>query len=128
MNPTGVLFVQSKYTVHETADRLENILRKGGAVVYARIDQEAELKKAGLIIRPMEFILFGNPAAGGQMIIQNPLIALDLPLKLLILENEKNETWIAYNEASWIGDRYKLEQGTYSPLVLDKIIKRAITD
>ncbi len=128
MNTIGILQVQSQHTVHETANRVENILRNGGATVYARIDQEAELKKAGLVIRPMEFILFGNPAAGGPLIIQNPLVALDLPLKLLILENDKNETWIIYNDASYIGDRYKLEQGTYSPLILDKIIQRAITN
>ncbi|HLK28310.1 MAG TPA: DUF302 domain-containing protein [Puia sp.] len=126
MDPAGILQVQSKHTVHETANRLENILRNAGATVYARIDQEAELKKAGLAIRPMEFILFGNPAAGGPVIMQNPLVALDLPLKLLILENDKNETWIIYNDASYIGDRYKLQQGTYSPFVLDKIIQRAI--
>ena len=126
MNPTGILQIQSKYTVHETANRLENILRPGGATIYARIDQEAELKKAALVIRSMEFILFGNPAAGGKLIIENPLVALDLPLKLLIFENDKNETWVIYNDASYIGDRYKLEQGTYSPLILDKIIQKAI--
>jgi uncharacterized protein (DUF302 family) len=126
MNPTGVLSIQSTYSVHETANRIENILIAGGATLYTRIDQQAELKKAGLIIRPMEFVLFGNPVAGGKIIIQNPLVALDLPLKLLILENDKNETWIIYNDASYIGDRYKLEQGTYSQLVLDKIIQLAI--
>ncbi len=126
MNPTGVLSIQSTYSVHETANRIENILITGGATLYTRIDQQAELKKAGLIIRPMEFVLFGNPVTGGKIIIQNPLVALDLPLKLLILENDKNETWIIYNDASYIGDRYKLEQGTYSQLVLDKIIQLAI--
>jgi uncharacterized protein (DUF302 family) len=126
MNPTGVLSIQSKYTVHETANRIENILREAGATLYIRIDQQAELKKAKLIIRPMEFILFGNPVAGGPIIVQNPLAGLDLPLKLLIFENDKNETWVIYNDASYIGDRYKLEQGTYSALVLDKIIQRAI--
>jgi uncharacterized protein (DUF302 family) len=126
MNPTGVLSVQSRYTVHETADSLVNVLLKGGATVYARIDQQAELKKAGLVIRPMEFLLFGNPAVGGPVIVQNSLAGLDLPLKLLILENDKNETWVIYNDASYIGDRYKLENGTYSSLVLDKIIQKAI--
>jgi len=125
MNPTGVLSVQSRYNVHETANSLENILVKGGATIYARIDQQAELKKAGLAIRPMEFLLFGNPAAGGPVIVQNPLAALDLPLKLLILENDKNETWVIYNDASYIGERYKLGDGTYSALILDKIIQKA---
>lgn len=127
MDPAGVLSVQSTYSVHETTNRLENILRTAGATIYVRIDQQAELKKAGLVIKPMEFLLFGNPTAGGPVIVQNPMVALDLPLKLLIVENEKSETWIIYNDALYIGDRYKLEHGTYAPLVLDKIIQRAIT-
>jgi uncharacterized protein (DUF302 family) len=127
MNPRGVLSVQSSYSVRETSNRLENILHAAGATLYARIDQQAELKKAGLDIRPMEFLLFGNPAGGGPVIMQNPLVALDLPLKLLVLENEQYETWILGNEASYIGERYSLATGTYAPFVLDKIIQRAIS-
>jgi uncharacterized protein (DUF302 family) len=126
MNPTGVLSVRSTYSVRETTKRVENILQAAGAIVYARIDQQAELKKAGIDIRPMEFLLFGNPAAGGPVILQNPMVALDLPLKLLILENDKSETWILYNDANYIGSRYDLKQGTFLPLILDKIIQRAL--
>jgi uncharacterized protein (DUF302 family) len=126
MNTPGISSAQSIYSVRDTSNRLENIMQAAGATVYARIDQQAELKKAGLVIRPMEFILFGNPAAGGPVIQQNPLVALDLPLKLLIFENDKNETWIIYNDAFWIGDRYKLEQGTYQALVLDKLVQKAL--
>jgi uncharacterized protein (DUF302 family) len=126
MNPAGILSEQSSYPVRETVDRLIHVLLSGGATVYVRIDQQAELKKAGLAIRPMEFLLFGNPAAGGPVILQNPLVALDLPLKLLVLENDKSETWIIYNAASYIGERYTLKQDTYSPLILDKILQRAL--
>jgi hypothetical protein len=55
MNPAGVLSVQSTYSVHETTNRLENILRKGVAMVYVRIDQQAELKKAGWLLSPWNF-------------------------------------------------------------------------
>jgi uncharacterized protein (DUF302 family) len=126
MDPEGITSVQSMYSVRETANRLENMLHTAGATIYARIDQQAELKKAGLDIGPMEFLLFGNPAAGGSLIIQNPLVALDLPLKLLISENEKSETWIVYNGADYIARRYNLEQGKYQPLILDKIIQRSL--
>ncbi len=128
MNPKGVLSVQSRYPVRETADRLEKILHSAGATVYARIDQQAELEKAGLDIRPMEFLLFGNPAAGGPVIMQDPLVALDLPLKLLVFENEQNETWIISNEASYIGERFGLAASTYAPFILDKIIQKAISN
>jgi uncharacterized protein (DUF302 family) len=58
--------------------------------------------------------------------MQNPMVALDLPLKLLIFEDDQSQTWITCNDASYIGDRYKLEQNIYLPLALDKIIQRAL--
>ncbi|WP_408733659.1 DUF302 domain-containing protein [Mucilaginibacter sp.] len=43
------------------------------------MDQQAELKNAGLNTPPLEFILFGNPKAGGPIMKDNPAAALDLP-------------------------------------------------
>jgi uncharacterized protein (DUF302 family) len=45
--PAGVTIQPSPYAVKETIDRLSTFLQQHGATVYARIDQQDELKKAG---------------------------------------------------------------------------------
>jgi len=94
-------------------------LQQHGATVYARINQQSELNNAGLKIRPLEFILFGNPKGEGPIMIENPMSALDLPLKIIAWEDGSNKVWLAYNDADFIEERYSLPQTLMGPLDLD---------
>jgi len=49
----------------------------------------------------------GNPSAGSALMQIAPLIALDLPLKILIWERE-HHAFVSYNEASHLAERYGL--------------------
>ena len=90
MNPKGIITKPSPYPVKETIDLLQAFLQQHGATIYARIDQQAELQKAGINIPPLEFIMFGNPKAGGPFMFENPVVALDLPLKVIAWSTMKN--------------------------------------
>jgi len=124
--PNGVILYESHFSVRETIDRIEDFLKKHGATIYARIDQQAELEKAGLHMLPLEFILFGNPKAGGPMMIENPIVALDLPLKIIAWEDDQKQIFIAYNEAGYIEERYGLTHHADSPLNLGALIETVL--
>ncbi len=126
MKPVGVIIQPSPYPVKETIDRLEGFLRQHGATIYARIDQQAELQKVGQAISALEFIMFGNPKAGGPIMIENPIAALDLPLKVIAWEDDQKRVFIAYNNASYIEDRYALLHNANSPLNLDSLVLMAL--
>ncbi|MDB4903977.1 MAG: hypothetical protein JWQ63_3258 [Mucilaginibacter sp.] len=121
-NPKGVIIHPSPYNVKETIDRLEAFLQQHGATIYARINQQDELQKAGLSIPSLEFLLFGNPKAGGSIMIENPLAALDLPLKVIVWEEDQKQVYIAYNEQLYIEERYGLLHKENSPLNLENLI------
>ena len=118
----GIIIRQSPYDVKETIDHFESFLKQHGATVYARINQQTEVNNTGQNLLPLEFILFGNPKAGGSLMAENPLIALDLPLKIIAWEDDQKKVWLAYNEASYIEDRYALPHVENSPLHLDHLI------
>ncbi|HEY8781877.1 MAG TPA: DUF302 domain-containing protein [Mucilaginibacter sp.] len=126
MDPKGVIINPSPYSVKETIDRLEDFLQQHGATIYARIDQQAELQKAGLNISPLEFIMFGNPKAGGPILIENPVAALDLPLKVIAWEDDQKEVYIAYNDGLFIENRYSLLHNENSPLNLENLFSMAL--
>jgi len=126
MNPNGVITRQSPYTVTETIDRLQTFLQQHGATIYARIDQQAEVQKAGQTLLPLQFILFGNPKAGGPIMAQKPIAALDLPLKIIAWQDAENKVWLAYNDAQYIEERYDLTHNENSPLKLDGLIVAAL--
>ncbi|HEY2580817.1 MAG TPA: DUF302 domain-containing protein [Mucilaginibacter sp.] len=126
MNIKGVIIHPSPFSVKDTIDRLEAFLRQHGATIYARINQQAELEKAGQNISPLEFIMFGNPKAGGPILIENPVAALDLPLKIIAWEDNQKKVFLAYNEQWYIEERYSLLHQENSPLNLDNLVAMAL--
>ena len=128
MDPKGVVILPSRYSVKETIDRLVAFLEKHGATIYARIDQQSELHKAGREIPPLEFILFGNPKVGGAVMAENPVAALDLPLKIIAWEDKDKNVRIAYNEATYLKDRYSLPSEVMQPLDLGPLVKKVVSE
>jgi uncharacterized protein (DUF302 family) len=126
MSFKGIITRPSAYSVKETIDKLLALIKLNGATLYARIDQQAELKNAGLNIPPLEFILFCKPVAGGKLIVENPVVALDLPLKIIAWEDAQQNVWVAYNDAAYIQQRFELTPEGNSPLVLDNMVTKAL--
>src|SRR5450432_308344 len=122
MSAKGVIIRKSQYSVKDTIDHLQSFLQQHGATVYSRINQQTEVNNIGQNLLPLEFILFGNPKSGGPVMAENPLAALDLPLKVIAWEDDQKKVWLAYNEASYIEDRYGLMHTENSPLHLDNLI------
>lgn len=122
----GIITVASPYPVKDTIDRLQAFLRQKGVTIYARIDQQAEANNAGYALRPLEYLLFGNPKAGGAIMAANALAALDLPLKVIAWEDEQQKVWIAYNDPAYIQERYALLDGVIAPLNLTPIIAQVL--
>ncbi|MEN0052594.1 MAG: DUF302 domain-containing protein [Mucilaginibacter sp.] len=124
INPVGITVRKSQYSVKETIDRLQAALEHNGVTIYSRIDQQDELKKAGQVIAPLEFIMFGNPKAGGPVMVENPLAALELPLKVIAWQDEQQAVHIAYNDVAYIKNRYALSADVSAPLNLDGLISK----
>ncbi len=104
----GIITQPSPYSVTETIDRLEAMLQAKGITIFVRIDQRAEAKKVGLSLRPTQLLLFGNPKAGTPLMVAEPTIALDLPLKILAWEAADGEVWLSYNDPDYLKQRYSL--------------------
>jgi uncharacterized protein (DUF302 family) len=126
-NPNGVTIRKSQYTVKETIDRLQAALEQNQVSIYARINQQQELQKVGQAILPLEFFLFGNPKAGGPVMAENPLAALDLPLKVIAWQDDQQAVHIAYNDAAYIKNRYALSANVSAPLALDALIVKILS-
>ena len=89
----GLRSISSTHSVEITTDRLEKILIVKGMNVVARVDHTAGANKLGEKLRPTELIIFGNPQTGTPLIQSKQSVAIDLPQKLLIWEDNKSEVW-----------------------------------
>jgi uncharacterized protein (DUF302 family) len=118
----GIVSIKSKYSVKESIDRFQELLRAKGITIYARIDQQEEARKAGAQLPPLEILIFGNPKAGSSLMGASSIAALDLPLKLLAWADSDSTVWLSYNDPAYIGKRYGLPDALvklidFSPLL-----------
>jgi uncharacterized protein (DUF302 family) len=97
---------QSPWSVTETIARLTSALEGAGAKVFASFDHSGEAQRAGLTLRDTKVLVFGNPAAGTALMQENPLIALDLPLKVTIWQNDEDDVRVTYLAGAWLAERY----------------------
>jgi uncharacterized protein (DUF302 family) len=104
----GIVSQLSPYAVSETIDRLITILQAKDITIFARIDQQVEAEKVGLNLRPTQLLLFGSPKAGTPLMVAEPTIALDLPLKVLAWEAADGKIWLSYNDPTYLQQRFSL--------------------
>lgn len=105
----GLISIKSAYDVKTTADRLENALKQKGVNVFIRIDHAKAAQSIGKNLRPTEVLIFGNPKIGTPLMQCNQKIAIDLPQKALIFEDENAQVWLAYNDPKYLASRHSLK-------------------
>ena len=105
----GVVNVQSTFNVEETADRMESILKEKGMTVFNRIKHSQGASKVGIELRDTELIIFGNPKVGSPLMKCQQSVALDLPQKALIWEDDEATVWISYNDPRYLVKRHSID-------------------
>jgi uncharacterized protein (DUF302 family) len=102
----GLIHLSSPRTVPETLARLETIVQSKGLAILARIDHSGDAAKAGLTLRPTKLLIFGNPKSGTPLMIASPTVAIDLPLKALVWEDDDGKVWLSYNSPGYLKERH----------------------
>ena len=110
MTVPGFVVVESTASFLPTVARLDLALTAHAIEPMARIDHGGLAERAGLSLGPMLLLLFGDPRAGTPLMQMAPGIGIDLPLKLLVWE-EEGKVWIGYNDPAWIARRHGLVPG-----------------
>jgi uncharacterized protein (DUF302 family) len=104
----GVVHRRSPYSVTESVDRLSEAIRAAGAKIFAVIDHSGEAEQAGLSLRETKLLIFGNPTAGTPAMVEAPTAALDLPLKILVWEDDVGMVWMSYVSGEWLAHRHHI--------------------
>jgi uncharacterized protein (DUF302 family) len=102
----GLVHVASPPSVPEALRKLEEVVAAAGLKVFARVDHSGEAEKAGLKMRPTQLLIFGSPKAGTPLMLAAPSLAIDLPLKVLVWEDEEGKVWLSYNSPDYLRQRH----------------------
>jgi uncharacterized protein (DUF302 family) len=118
----GVTDIRSNHSVDETVARLKGILDAKGVTLFALVDHSGEAEKAGLKMPATKLLIFGSPKAGTPIMLDAPSAALDLPLKILVRQDEDGRVWIAYNSSAYLRERHGFAQELMANIAIVKAL------
>jgi uncharacterized protein (DUF302 family) len=102
----GIVDKLSHHSVVDTVERLKGILLSKGVMLFAIVDHSGEAEKVGMKMRPTKLLIFGSPKAGTPLMQAAPSVAIDLPLKILVWEDEQGKVWISFNSPAYLQQRH----------------------
>ena len=123
----GLITKPSRYSVTDTVGRFETAVKAreaAGFVVFTEIDHAAAAKKFGLDMRPRKVLVFGNPKLGTPaMVKKTPLLAIDVPPKALVWEDDEGKVWLSYNSADYLYKTIYARHGVQAPPSTEPLAK-----
>ena len=106
---SGLITMPSKYSVAETIQRFEAAIREKsdqGWMVFTELDHAAAAEKNGLKLLARTVIVFGNPRLGTPTMQKTPTIAIDVPPKALVWQDEQGKVWLTFNSGEYLLQDY----------------------
>jgi uncharacterized protein (DUF302 family) len=123
----GIVSRPSPFSVAETLERLQAAIPSRNLNLFAHIDQSGEAKRVGLTMQEAHVLIFGSPRAGTPLMIASPLLALDLPLKVLIWQSGDDRVWVSSTAVSYLQARYAIPQELIGNIAgVDALIEKAL--
>lgn len=113
----GVITKASPRSVPDTVSRLTEMVEAKGIKVFAVIDHSGEAERVGLKLRDTKLVVFGSPKAGTPVMVAAPLAALDLPLKILVWDDD-GQTRVSYTAPNTLAARYDLSDELVAALAV----------
>jgi uncharacterized protein (DUF302 family) len=104
---TGTITKTASGTVAETVSKLTDLVGGRGMKIFAIIDHSGEAAQQGLDLRDTKLVIFGSPRGGTPVMQASPLTALDLPLKVLIWDDD-GQTKVTFTSPEVLATRHHL--------------------
>lgn len=123
----GLVIRRSSHTVDEVVQSLQAMLVAKSIHLFALIDHSGEAAKAGLTMRPTKLFIFGDPKAGTPLMLASITSAIDLPLKILVWEDEQGATQLAYNDPAYLAARHHIPENLLANISgIAKIVEKLL--
>jgi uncharacterized protein (DUF302 family) len=122
----GITSIPTQASVDQTVDSLTKTLAAKNITLFALVDHSGEAAKAGMTMPPTKLLIFGSPRAGTPVMLAAPTAALDLPLKILVHEDEGGKVWITYNATSYLQQRHGIPNELLPNIAVIEALARSV--
>src|SRR5260370_28554416 len=122
----GVVTRPSAYGFAETLARLDRALERRQLEIFAWFDHSGAAKRVGLTMPDTQVVVFGNPKSGTPLMLASPLVALDLPLRVLVADDNGHAV-LSFLSPAYLAKRYGIPPNLVSNIagietIVDEVI------
>ncbi|MEO9174780.1 MAG: DUF302 domain-containing protein [Gaiellales bacterium] len=121
----GIVTRTSPHPASETLARLLALISKRSLTLFAVVDHSGAAAQAGTHLRETKLVIFGSPLGGTPAMELVPTLALELPLKVLIWEDD-DAVRISYTSPSYLAARHGLPPELAAPFAGVEAIVEAV--
>lgn len=105
----GLIITKSKHGFEQTLEKLRKILKEKNLIIFAEFDHQKNAKEVGLTMPSATVVVFGNPNAGTKIMVQDPYVSLELPMKISIVEAKNKNIEIVFADPQMLSSKYNLK-------------------
>ena len=109
VDPAKIITQESKYNVADTVSRIKAYLAMKKVPVFAIYDHGANAQSVGLPLRPTEVLVFGNPKVGTKLMEERQAVAIELPLRVSVWQDERKRVWVGYQNVDDLASAYGIK-------------------
>jgi len=121
-NEEGLIYAESAYDLDETTERLTTALEENENIrLLGVVNHTENAESVDLDLPPIRLILFGNPNLGTPLMQAERTVALDLPQKLLVWEDE-GTVFVGYNSPFYLAARHGIDLETEALATIDNAL------
>lgn len=111
----GLVTLPSAHSAAETARRFSVAVRAANWVVFTEIDHAQAARNANLTLPARTVIFFGNPAGGTAAMANQPTLALDLPMRVLVWDDAAGKSHLTRSSGQDVAARVFARHGIAMP-------------
>lgn len=110
---------QSNFNFKTTEHLLKKELELHHITVFSEIDHSENAMNIKTNMNPSKVFIIGNAKAGTPLMLEDPLIAIELPLKILLVEDEQKNVWVYYKNLRPLKNTYTIRKSVAQLVLID---------
>lgn len=107
-----IISVKSRYNFSKTVAALKTQIDQKNFKLFSEIDHRKGALSAGLKMEVNTLLIFGKPKGGTPLMQENPLMGLELPLKLLVFQSKDKRVMVSFKDPRSFLKKYGLKNNS----------------
>ena len=90
--------------------QVKYVLNKKSMHLFLQTDHVKDAESVGAELMPAHLFVFGYSTIGTKLMQCDQRVGIELPLKILVWEDDRNDVWIGYKNPLWLAEYYDLKE------------------